>query len=95
MWAQTPQFDLRLDHVGGPEITINIHHGVIKSFNVEGDVIDDIHKDLQVALVGTKLQDVNDWMVFLQANVEPFDDRCAAVAQRLEELLPVPEFPRR
>jgi lipoate-protein ligase A len=95
MWAQTPQFDVTLDFVGGPEITMKVQHGSIKSFDVETHAIDDTHEDLRVALVGTKLQDVTDWSMLLQANVEPFNDRCAAVAQRLEELLPVPEFPRR
>ncbi|KAF3052443.1 Biotin/lipoate A/B protein ligase [Didymella keratinophila] len=95
MWAQTPQFDVKLDFIGGPEITMNVHHGIIKSFDVETHAIDDTHEDLRVALVGTKLQDVTDWSMLLQANVEPFNDRCVAVAQRLEELLPVPEFPRR
>lgn len=95
MWAQTPQFDVKLDFVNGPEITMNVHYGIIKSFDVEARLVDDTHEDLRMALVGTKLQDVPDWTMLLQANVEPFNDRCAAVANRLEELLPIPEFPRR
>lgn len=93
MWAQTPQFDLKLDFYNGPGITMNVHHGVIKSFNVESGLLDETHDDLRSALVGTKLQDVTDWTMLLQASVEPFNDRCAAVAKRLEELLPVPQFP--
>lgn len=95
MWAQTPQFDVKLDFVDRPEIAINVHHGIIKSFDVEAHAIDETYEDLRAALVGTKLQDVTDWSMLLQANVEPFNDQCAAIAQRLEELLPVPEFPRR
>ncbi|KAF3039137.1 Biotin/lipoate A/B protein ligase [Didymella heteroderae] len=95
MWAQTPQFDTKLDFVDGPEITLNVHHGIIKSFDVEEHAVDDTHEDLRTALVGTKLQDVKDWSILLQAKVESYNDRCAAVARRLEELLPVPEFPRR
>ncbi|KAH6639787.1 hypothetical protein C7974DRAFT_138898 [Boeremia exigua] len=94
MWAQTPQFDVKLDFVDGPEITMNVHHGVIKSLDVEAGFSDETHEDIRLALIGTKLQDVSDWTTLLQACVEPFNERCIAVAQRLEELLPVPEFPR-
>ncbi|KAJ4994212.1 lipoate-protein ligase a [Stagonosporopsis vannaccii] len=94
MWAQTPQFDVKLDFVNGPDITMNVHHGVIKSFGVETGLLDETHDDLRSALVGTKLQDVTDWSMLLQASVEPFNERCTAVARRLEELLPVPKFPR-
>lgn len=94
MWAQTPQFDVKLDFVNGPEVTINVHHGVIKSFEVEAGTLDETHEDLRSALVGTKLQDVTDWTMLLQASLEPFDERSAAIAKRLEELLPVPKFPR-
>ena len=94
MWAQTPQFDVKLDFPSAPTITLNVHHGVIKSFDVEAQPLDETHEDLRSALVGTKLQGVSDWTMLLQAHVEPFDERCAAVAKRLEELLPVPEFPR-
>lgn len=73
---------------------MNVHHGVIKSFDVEAGLVDEMHEDVRSALVGTKLQDVTDWTMLLQANVEPFNERCTAVAKRLEELLPVPEFPR-
>ncbi len=95
MWAQTPQFDVKLDFVDGPEIIVNVHHGVIKSVNVEAEFLDETHQDICSALVGSKLQDVRDWAMLLQAYVEPFNKRCVAVAKRLEELLPVPEFPRR
>ncbi|KAJ8114703.1 hypothetical protein OPT61_g3480 [Boeremia exigua] len=94
MWAQTPQFDVRLDFVDGPEITMNVHHGVIKSFDVETEFSDETHEDIRSALVGSKLQDVRDWTMLLHAHVEPFNKRCVAVAKRLEELLPVPDFPR-
>lgn len=94
MWAQTPQFDVKLDFLGEPEINMNVHHGVIKSFDVEAGSFDETHEDLRSALVGTKLQDVTDWTMLLQASVEPFNERCASVATRLEDLLPIPEFPR-
>lgn len=94
MWAQTPQFDAKLDFVDGPEITMNVHHGIIKSFEVEVEASDEAHEDIRSALVGKKLQEVGDWTMLLQSNVEPFNSRCAAVARRLEELLPIPEFPR-
>ena len=94
MWAQTPQFDVKLDFFDAPEITINVHHGVVKSFEVEAGPLDETHEDLRSVLVGVKLQDVTDWTMLLQANVEPFNERCMAVAKRLEDLLPVPEFPR-
>lgn len=94
MWAQTPQFDVKLDFVNGPEIVMNVHHGVIKSLLVETGLFDETHDDLRSALVGTKLQDVTDWTMLLQASVEPFNERCTAISRRLEELLPVPAFPR-
>lgn len=94
MWAQTPQFNVTLDFDDGPDITMNVYHGAIKSFEVEADFVDETHNDIRSALVGQKLQDVPDWTMLLQSSVEPFNDRCAAVAKRLEELLPVPEFPR-
>lgn len=94
MWAQTPQFDARLDFADGPNIMMNVHHGIIMSFDVKDGVADETHKDIRSALIGKKLQDVTDWTMLLQSNVEPFNDRCAAIAKRLEELLPVPEFPR-
>ena len=94
MWAQTPQFDAKLDFVNGPSITMNVHHGIIKSFDVEAGSTDETHEDIRSVLVGKKLQDVGDWTMLLQSNIEPFNDRCAAVAKRLEELLPIPEFPR-
>ncbi|KAF3007866.1 Biotin/lipoate A/B protein ligase [Curvularia kusanoi] len=94
MWAQTPQFDVKLDFDNSPAITLNVHHGVIKSADINIDILDDTHEDIRSALVGTKLQDVSDWAMLLHANVEPYNDRCVAVAKRLEELLPVPEFPR-
>ncbi|KAF9693585.1 hypothetical protein EKO04_008443 [Ascochyta lentis] len=94
MWAQTPQFDAKLDFVDGPNVTMNVHHGIIKTFDVEPGAVDETHEDIRSVLVGKKLQDVTDWTMLLQSNVEPFNDRCAAIAKRLEELLPVPEFPR-
>ncbi|KZM25106.1 Lipoate--protein ligase [Ascochyta rabiei] len=94
MWAQTPQFDAKLDFVDGPGVTMNVHHGVIKTFDVEAEAMDETHEDIRSVLVGKKLQDVTDWTMLLQSSVEPFNDRCAAVAKRLEELLPIPKFPR-
>jgi lipoate-protein ligase A len=94
MWAQTPQFNAKLDFVDGPDITLNVHHGVIKSFDVEAEPVDETHEVIRSALVGQKLQDVSDWTMLLQSKVEPFNDRCSSVAMRLDELLPVPKFPR-
>jgi lipoate-protein ligase A len=94
MWAQTPQFDVKLDFVDGPNIIMNVHHGIIKTFETEAQAADETHEDVRSALVGRKLQDIHDWTMLLQSRVEPFNDRCAAVAKRLDELLPVPEFPK-
>lgn len=83
-----------LDLVDGLEITLNVHHGEIKNLDVKGGLVDETLEDVRLALVGTKLQDVSDWTMLLQANIEPFNQRCTAISKRLEELLPVPEFPR-
>lgn len=95
MWAQTPQFSVKVDVLGDADIDMNVHHGVIKTFEVDPQHESEIHQELRSALVDQKLQNIGDWTTFLQARVEKWDAQCSAIADRLEELMPVPDFPAR
>ena len=72
---------------------MNVHHGVIKALKAKnGSPPDDTLEELQTALVGQKLQDVGDWSQFLQSRIEPWHFDYEVFADRLETLLPVPQF---
>lgn len=91
MWSQTPQFTLTLKSAGGVDIDINVHHGVIKSLEAKGGSQVALEK-IQATLVEQKLQDIGDWNEFLRSRIEPWDDGFTILADRLEELLPVPRL---
>ena len=93
MWSQTPQFNLVLEGPAGTEIEMNVHHGIIKTLETkDGSPPGDLLEELQAALVGQKLQDVGDWSQFLQSRIEPWHSYYEVFADRLETLLPVPQF---
>jgi lipoate-protein ligase A len=95
MWAQTPQFNVRIDDANNGDIELNVHHGIIKSFEVDAGYESEMHEGFRHALVGQKLQDINDWTAFLKSRVQNWDARCSSIAGRFDELMPVPAFPAR
>ncbi|KAH6875118.1 hypothetical protein BKA58DRAFT_311190 [Alternaria rosae] len=96
MWSQTPAFSLVLDPKDDIGLQMKVHHGVIKSLDLENSSLsDDIRARLQTALVGMKLQDVWNSKTVLQISDQSRDGQLATAARRLRELLPVPELFRR
>ncbi|OAG07535.1 uncharacterized protein CC84DRAFT_1087925 [Paraphaeosphaeria sporulosa] len=95
MWSQTPQFNIAFEGPARSEIDINVHHGIIKTLETKGGSFpDDMLHELQTALVGQKLQDIGDWSQCLQSRIEPWHSDYGIIADRLETLLPVPQFER-
>ncbi|KAF1964960.1 hypothetical protein BU23DRAFT_39373 [Bimuria novae-zelandiae CBS 107.79] len=95
MWSQTPQFTLLLEDLFGTTIEINVHHGTIQTLETKCDRdLGDMLEELRTALVGEKLQDIGDWVQFLQSRIEPWHSDYEIVADRLEKFLPVPQFGR-
>ena len=95
MWSQTPQFTLILENLLGSTIEINVHHGIIKTLEAKaGQNSGDVFEELRAALVGQRLQDIGDWGQFLQSRIEPWHNAYEVIADRLETLLPVPQFDR-
>jgi lipoate-protein ligase A len=93
MWSQTPQFDLLLDTPDDIGISMNVHHGIIKTLDLKHSRLSPREQDgLRKALLGQKLQDVREWSTFLQSRLGKLDDRTAIIARRLEELVPVPNL---
>lgn len=93
MWSQTPQFTVLLEAPAGSNIEINVHHGVIQTFEAKnGGLSEDLTKEFRTALVGQKLQDIGDWTQFLQSRIEPWHNECGTIADRLDSLIPVPDF---
>jgi lipoate-protein ligase A len=93
MWSQTPQFDVLLDASDDIGIDMNVHHGIIKSLDFKDSRVSSKMQDkMKTALVGQKLQDVHQWTTFLQDRVGHLDDQTATIAERLDELLPVPKL---
>ncbi|KAF2127228.1 hypothetical protein P153DRAFT_358846 [Dothidotthia symphoricarpi CBS 119687] len=94
MWSQTPQFDVEIDVKDEVSIHMNVHHGVVKSFDtVDISRESDTHADIRDALLGQTLQSIRDWTMFLHSRVEPWDAQAASIAKRLDELVPIPDFP--
>jgi lipoate-protein ligase A len=90
MWSQTPQFTLAFEGSGSSVLELNVHHGVIQTLEPkEGQVPGDMLEEFRAALVGQKLQDINDWSQFLQSRLEPWHSDYEVIASRLETLLPV------
>lgn len=96
MWSQTPAFSLVLDPKDDIGLQMKVHHGVIKSLDLENSSLPDgSRRRLQTALVGMKLQDVWNSKTFLQISDQSQDGQLATAARRLRELLPVPELFKR
>lgn len=70
---------------------MNVHHGIIKSVDFKNSYLSsDAQQDLRTALVDQKLQDIRNWTHFLEDRLQTWDKRSAAVARRLNELMPIP-----
>lgn len=93
MWSQTPQFDLLLDTPGDIGISLNVHHGIIKSLELKHSRLSPrVQESLRSAVIGQKLQGVREWSTYLQSRIGKLDDRTSIIARRLEELIPVPKL---
>lgn len=93
MWSQTPQFDLQLDSKDDIGIDMNVHHGIIKSLSFKDSRFSmEAQEDLRNALVDQKMQDIRSWASFLQDRLKIWDHTTAAVAERLDVLIPIPEL---
>ncbi|KAH4955365.1 lipoate-protein ligase A [Parastagonospora nodorum] len=93
MWSQTPQFDLLLDTPDDIGISMNVHHGIIKSLELKHSRLSPRTQDqLRKALVERKLQDIREWSTFLQTQLGKLEDRTSGIASRLDELMPVPRL---
>lgn len=95
MWSQTPQFTLSIQPFGGVDVDMNVHHGVIKALDGDGgrDSTQMLEK-FRYALMDQKLQDIGNWNAFLRSRIKPWDEKASVLANRLEELLPIPKMPR-
>jgi lipoate-protein ligase A len=92
MWSQTPQFDLLLDASDDVGITMNVHHGIIKSLELKHSRLSPkTQEEMRAALTEQKLQDIPDWTAFLQDRLRHQDDRTVKIAKRLDELIPIPK----
>jgi lipoate-protein ligase A len=93
MWSQTPQFDLLLDTSDDIGITMNVHHGIIKSLELKHSRLSPRTQEaLRNALVEEKLQNVRNWPAFLRDRLGGLDDRTTTIANRLTELMPIPQL---
>jgi lipoate-protein ligase A len=93
MWSQTPQFDLLLHASDDIGIKMNVHHGMIKSLEFEDSrLISDMRTSIRHALVGQKLQDIRSWSRYLQSRLVSPSGTSKNIANRLDELLPIPEL---
>jgi lipoate-protein ligase A len=78
------------DDVG---ITMNVHHGIIKSLELKYSRLSPkAQEGLRAVLVEQKLQDISDWTAFLQNRLRYHDDRTSTIAKRLDELIPIPKL---
>ncbi|KAF2732426.1 hypothetical protein EJ04DRAFT_336815 [Polyplosphaeria fusca] len=91
IYAQTPQFTLTVPTWEDVDLEMSVHHGVIKSFDLEhSSSLDNAIDEIRSALMGQKLQDIGDWGSFLESNMRNWNEEAAFIAERLEELLPIP-----
>jgi lipoate-protein ligase A len=95
MWAQTPQFSVQLSFPDDLDINMDVHHGVIKSFEIDAGHESETHEELRSVLVGQKLQDIHSWTALLQPRIKNWSARCSSIADRLDEMMPIPPFPAR
>jgi lipoate-protein ligase A len=95
MWSQTPQFDLELDATDDIGISMNVQHGIIKGLKLKDSHLPaGTQEDMRGALLEQKLQDVRNWLNFLQDRFGDLDEPTMKVAKRLDQLLPVPKITR-
>ncbi len=94
MWSQTPQFDVDLSGSDDVGLHLNVQHGIIKDMKFGAtEIADEVQEDLRTVLVGQKLQDIREWTLFLRRHLAVWDQQSTAIAQRLDQVLPVPYLP--
>lgn len=94
MWSQTPQFDLQLQPNKDIGVNMNIHHGIIKSLDMNDSRLSAAAQTcLRSMLLNQKLQDISKWTTFLQKKLGNLDKDTLAVAKRMDEILPIPKLP--
>lgn len=72
---------------------MNVQHGIIKSLDFKGAQLStQMQEAMLAALLEQKLQDVRNWSSFLQNSLGRLDGPALSMAQRLDELLPVPRI---
>lgn len=73
---------------------MNVHHGIIKSFEYEyKDCSPQLVEQVRSLVVGQKLQDIRNWPAFLKSNIPRDANGVSGIAGYLEEYLPIPEEP--
>lgn len=94
MWSQTPQFNLLLEPQHDIGINMNVHHGIIKSldFDSNSKIPEVLRQDLHRVLVEQRLRDIRAWRLFLQKRLRTWNDQSIQFADRLDELLPIPQL---
>lgn len=93
MWSQTPQFDLSLDTSSDVGVDMNVRHGAVNALTFKDDRIPkELQKVIRSALLNRKLQDVGDWMSFLESELDSWDEPTVLFFQRLNEIMPIPKL---
>ncbi|KAF2872655.1 hypothetical protein BDV95DRAFT_491822 [Massariosphaeria phaeospora] len=90
MWSQTPQFTLTFHPSDHLEIEMNVHHGVIKAFDLKDDH-QSTHtiRKIRTVLLEQRLQDIRGWNEFLRDHLEQWDEEAGIIADWLEKYMPI------
>ena len=95
MWSQTPQFDLLLDVSEDVGISMDVHHGIIKSVELKHSRLPPKEQEeLRNILLEQKLQDIRVWSDFMGDRLGGLSERTSTIAKRLDQLLPIPKLDR-
>lgn len=72
---------------------MNVHHGIIKSLELKDSRLSRrAQEHVRKALLEQKLQDIPNWTRFLQDSMGSLDERTWTIANRLDQLIPVPKL---
>jgi lipoate---protein ligase len=78
----------------GAHLNMNVHHGIIKSFEyASAGVANSTVEAVQSLLVGRKLQDLHSWHDLLNNKISDEHSGSEDIANCLDKLLPIPEVP--